>query len=296
MTISAENSFLSEKALDYARLSQFAYAEWSYVLSDGRWQWLPDSKYRKDWAEMVTKGYSFGYYTNDPATGFSATIFQKDGKNILAIRGTEGLRDSQDLVADGALAFDKVLPYAQYQSLVDYIMSSGLDSTTFDVTGHSLGGFLAQVVKATFSDHVGDVYTYNAPGIKDLHQFNYRGVDAQGNIKLDYVSLINPTQLVSFTWPPSVYAAYQTFFANQQSSAMDAGVYNISGGVWSAPIAGAGTDIGSEVFTATSSHFIQEMIYSLQLGKYFIDPHKPVTFVGSKADEIIDGLSLTGIL
>jgi len=46
MTISAENSFLSEKALDYARLSQFAYAEWSYVLSDGRLQWLPDSKYR----------------------------------------------------------------------------------------------------------------------------------------------------------------------------------------------------------------------------------------------------------
>ena len=121
-----------------------------YVHQMGRWQCYQILSYRKDWAEMVTKGYSFGYYANDPATGFSATIFQKDGKKILAIRGTEGLRDSQDLVADGALAFDKVLPHAQYQSLIDYIMSSGLNSATFDVTGHSMGGFLAQALKATF--------------------------------------------------------------------------------------------------------------------------------------------------
>jgi len=302
MTININESFLTEKALDYANLSDLAYATWikqgnSWVLDSDQKDF---SRYNKMWKELADpetgKGYTIVDHTpNDPLTGFSATIFQKGGKNILAIRGT-GPDDNLDRHADWALGADKVLPYGQFQSLVEYIHAKGLNG--FDVTGHSLGGFLAQVTKATFTAKVADVYTYNAPGPKDLQQFDYRGVDAQGNVTLAYLPKIfapeDPDPYISFTWPPSTYTAYQTFFANQQSSAMDSHVYNVSGGIWSAPIAGTGTDIGSDVFTATSSHSIQEMIYSLQRGKYYIDPHKPVTFVGSKADEIIDGLSLTG--
>jgi len=40
--------------------------------------------------------------------------------------------------------------------------------TDFDVTGHSLGGCLAQAAKATFAG-VKDVYTYNSPGAKIIN-------------------------------------------------------------------------------------------------------------------------------
>lgn len=141
MTININESFLTEKALDYAKLSELAYATWT--------NGTPSENARK-WQDLVDKGYSFVDYTNDPLTGFSATIFQKDGKNILAIRGIEKT-DPRDLWADGELMRGQ-LPAYQYESMVNYINEKML--TDFDVTGHSLGGCLAQAAKATFSDWV----------------------------------------------------------------------------------------------------------------------------------------------
>jgi len=298
MTISVENSFLSEKALDYAQLSRLAYAEWKWKYEEFndvlKWQWLPDPEYKKMWKKMVGKGYNFSYYTNDPATGFSATIFQKDGKDILAIRGSE---DYYDYLADSAILDYKVLPYAQFQSLVDYIASSGL--IEFDVTGHSLGGLLAQVAKATFTGRVNDVYTYNALGAKNLQQFVYKGLDEQGNVKLEYPPVQGQTwPAFSFKWPPSVYAAYQTFFANQKSSSIESHVYNVTGKVGIEFAADIGTDIGPEIFIANSKHGIQFVIEDLKKGQYYLDPRKPVSFIGSKADELIyanhDSLAYSG--
>ena len=306
MTININESFMTEKALDYAKLSDLAYAEW--IDQGGSWVLKPRqdnySYYEERWKELADpetgKGYTIVDHTpNDPLTGFSATIFQKDGKNILAIRGTE-LDDNLDLRADWTLGADKVLPYAQFQSLVEYIHAKGLNG--FDVTGHSLGGFLAQVTKATFTGRVADVYTYNAPGPKDLHQFDNRGVDAQGNVTLAYLPKIfapeDPDPYISFTWPPSTYAAYQTFFANQQSSSIESHVYNVTGKVGIEFAADIGTDIGPEIFIANSKHGIQFVIEDLKKGQYYLDPRKPVSFIGSKADELIyanhDSLAYSG--
>lgn len=67
MTINIEQSFLTEKALDYALLSELAYATWS----NGE-----PSTNKDKWSKLIEKGYTFVDYTNDPLTGFSATIFQ----------------------------------------------------------------------------------------------------------------------------------------------------------------------------------------------------------------------------
>lgn len=141
MTINIEQSFLTEKALDYAKLSQLAYAIWTNGVP---------SENASVWQELFDRGYRFVDYTNDPLTGFSATIFQKDGQNILAIRGTEK-KDPRDLWADGELIRGQ-LPAYQYESMVNYINEKML--TNYDVTGHSLGGCLAQAAKATFVDWV----------------------------------------------------------------------------------------------------------------------------------------------
>jgi len=36
-----------------------------------------------------------GYFGNDPLTGFAATLFEKDGQHVLAIRGTEPTGDQR---------------------------------------------------------------------------------------------------------------------------------------------------------------------------------------------------------
>ncbi len=55
----------------------------------------------------------------------------------------------------------------QYSALSDKIKEwslSGELRTGFSITGHSLGGFLAQALAAEFDSDVSAVYTYNAPG------------------------------------------------------------------------------------------------------------------------------------
>lgn len=45
MSVDINNSMLTEKALDYAKLSDLAYATWKFNGTE----WLPDAKYTKLW-------------------------------------------------------------------------------------------------------------------------------------------------------------------------------------------------------------------------------------------------------
>ena len=271
------NSYLAEKAQDYAKLSELAYANWVFNGTE----WLPTEN-ADQWNAMYDKGYRFvAFHPNDP-TGFSATVFQKDGKQILTIRGTTSWPpDPLDLLADGQLAA-RMLPPGQFESMVKYI--SDTDLANFDITGHSLGGYLAQAAKASFGAAVCDVYTYNAPGARNMLQYTLVGNDTDNPGKV-IVTLVGTT--FTFKWDLSTWSAYQMFLSNQNSS--DDRVYNISGKDLTHPIAGIHTDIGSEVFIASSTHRISPMINDFTQNQYFLDPRKPVSFIGSKADETVNG-------
>jgi len=124
MTVNINESFLTEKALDYAKLSDLAYAKW--IKQGASWILDPDqerfSYYRDMWDELHDeKDYTIAdHKANDPLTGFSGTIFQNnEGKNILSIRGTEK-KDQRDLWADGELLRGQLSAY-QYESMVNYI-------------------------------------------------------------------------------------------------------------------------------------------------------------------------------
>ena len=107
----------------------------------------------------------------DFINGFSATLFLDNvtGEKILSVRGTNGLNDLfTDVVSIAILGTTAI--QSQYQSLISFyheLVGAGHlgSNESFSITGHSLGGFLAQAFSVDFSDVVSQAVTYNAPGI-----------------------------------------------------------------------------------------------------------------------------------
>lgn len=106
--------------------------------------------------------------------GFNATLFQRVnedgslGEKVLAIRGTDGVLDWVDnLISIAGLGNHVSSP--QYALLREFylglVFQGKIDpSEKIVVTGHSLGGFLAQAFATEFDGVVSAAYTYNAPG------------------------------------------------------------------------------------------------------------------------------------
>ncbi len=110
------------------------------------------------------------------SNGFSAVLFRDrtTGEKVLAIAGTDPSSPA-DLLTDlvNVAGFGTVLNMPQYGALEAFyagLVSSGKlgASEQFTVTGHSLGGFLAQAFTARHSGVVSAAYTYNAPGFSGL--------------------------------------------------------------------------------------------------------------------------------
>ncbi len=112
--------------------------------------------------------YSVVAQYNDPATDLSATVFaDTNGAKYLAIRGTDsGIDLVTDIVSIGLLgstAFQA--QYASLKAKVSEWIGNQTLSSSFTVTGHSLGGFLATGITADFSASVSHAYLYNSPGV-----------------------------------------------------------------------------------------------------------------------------------
>jgi pimeloyl-ACP methyl ester carboxylesterase len=103
--------------------------------------------------------------------GFSAILLENrsTGVKVLSIRGTEGYMDYlADYINIGVVG--SVIGMPQYGSLEAFYRS--LDAggqlgaaDSFYVTGHSLGGFLAEAFTANYPELVRAAYTFNAPGL-----------------------------------------------------------------------------------------------------------------------------------
>ncbi|MBX3340380.1 MAG: hypothetical protein KF711_02245 [Nitrospira sp.] len=111
----------------------------------------------------------------DPVTGLSVTLFESiaTGEKILAIRGTNP-NEINDLITDGLLvAGESATLSPQYIALQRYysqLIEQGTlgPNELLSVTGHSLGGFLAQAFTVDHATNIRHTYTYNAPGIGGL--------------------------------------------------------------------------------------------------------------------------------
>lgn len=106
----------------------------------------------------------------DKKSGFHGEAFYKDGKVVIAIRGTEK-EDPKDVANDLAMGIKK-LPnqYADAQKFYEKVRKD-FPNQEIIFTGHSLGGSLAQLM----SNKTGhETVTFNAYGVRDILKGNVR--------------------------------------------------------------------------------------------------------------------------
>ncbi|PHQ88409.1 MAG: hypothetical protein COB42_08935, partial [Sulfurimonas sp.] len=163
--------------LDQAELAQVAYGNFS--LGTPSIDKLMSDKVglSTKQADVFSKRYrvlaTADSYGIGNSSGFDAVLFydKDNNKYVMSIRGTEltSLADiySDILLIKNGVAYDQTNDLSLfYETLISNNVLSSTDN--LDVTGHSLGGVLAQVFSATNPDVVNNTYTYNAPGIGGL--------------------------------------------------------------------------------------------------------------------------------
>lgn len=165
---------------DYLNYAEIALASYGQALSLGARANAP--KYQRvGMAESQAIQFDQSWSVlgqADIGDGFSAALFQKvdatgnpTGEKVLGIRGTEashwGIDYLFDVVVIALLGTNRgSLQYASLEAFYQQMVSTGKLGTNeqFTVSGHSLGGFLAQAFTAKHDAVVAATYTYNSPG------------------------------------------------------------------------------------------------------------------------------------
>ncbi|PAF51894.1 hypothetical protein BKH43_01290 [Helicobacter sp. 13S00401-1] len=113
--------------------------------------------------------------------GFRASLFfdKQTKEYFLTIAGTDMCEhaffkelDLWDIYADFCI-FSFCLPYLQFSNMLkfykDLKQKYVLDETNFYVLGHSLGGYLAQILSLAFFDKIKKGYFFQSPGARDFY-------------------------------------------------------------------------------------------------------------------------------
>ena len=133
---------------------------------------------------LNTVGYRIDRTFDDPKTGFHAlglVSLTPDKAPVLVFRGTDSITDDPSLTDKNAIGLPQF--QANKQALADWLNQVSQDSTKNpnrlppDLTGHSLGGALAQLAAAEFTPIIGDTLTFNSPGISQaiVDSFKQKG-------------------------------------------------------------------------------------------------------------------------
>ncbi|MDQ2098217.1 MAG: calcium-binding protein [Tychonema bourrellyi B0820] len=121
---------------------------------------------------LTAAGYRVDRTFNDPATGFHAIGListTPDKPPVLVFRGGD---EAIDDVANGdkrGIGFNQF--EANKQALGNWLTQISQDTTKNpnrlppDVLGHSLGGAIAQLAATEFTSAIGDIVTFNSPGV-----------------------------------------------------------------------------------------------------------------------------------
>ncbi len=144
---------------------------------------------------------------NDTKTGFYALgLTSATSAPVLVIRGTE-LNGSKDILSDFNSGGVGLNQYQKNNSAVSQWLSA--TSKSPDITGHSLGGALAQTFAAEVTSkgqQLGDIITFNSPGI-DSATANKFKVDKTRGVKHYIVS----GDIVSLSGEKFIPGKYEVF-------------------------------------------------------------------------------------
>lgn len=121
---------------------------------------------------LTAAGYRVDRTFNDPATGFHAIGListTPDKPPVLVFRGTDGAIDDLANADKRGVGFNQF--EANKQALGNWLTQISQDTTKNpnrllpDLLGHSLGGALTQLAAAEFTSAIGDIVTFNSPGV-----------------------------------------------------------------------------------------------------------------------------------
>ncbi|MEG5136532.1 MULTISPECIES: calcium-binding protein [unclassified Microcoleus] len=121
---------------------------------------------------LSAAGYQIDRTFDDPGTGFHAIGListTPDKPPVLVFRGTDSLVDDLANADKRSVGFNQF--EANKQALGTWLTEIGQDTTKNpgrlppDLLGHSLGGALTQLAATEFTSAIGDVVTFNSPGI-----------------------------------------------------------------------------------------------------------------------------------
>lgn len=147
-------------------------------------------------AELTNPGWEVlevnGQYKTSYLSGFDGMAFGLDSNGdgiyediVVSYAGSQEL--IQDwVVNDGAIALSKI-PNQQTDAIAFYAMVAGEysnENTNISITGHSLGGALAQLVQSYFGSYT---VTFNAPGM---------ALQAEGSTKNNVINYVNLNDFV----------------------------------------------------------------------------------------------------
>ena len=121
---------------------------------------------------LTAAGYQIDRTFDDPLTGFHAIGListTPDKPPVLVFRGTDSLVDDLANADKRSVGFNQF--EANKQALGNWLTQIGQDTTKNprrlppDILGHSLGGALTQLAATEFTSAIGDVVTFNSPGV-----------------------------------------------------------------------------------------------------------------------------------
>lgn len=287
---------MSLSAMDYAALAKDAYQDRRHLVGTPK--------------TIDVGGHQ--YYiraAQSRPSGFQAASYQEAKPPyaiIIAYRGTQGLHDA---LVDTVMVADKVNPQEAdaraFTGLVlDYAKQHGIPTSEVAVTGHSLGGTLAEIEAWRFGLH-GD--TFNAYGAVDLGY----GVPQGGSSVTDYVEATDVVSAASRHFGQVVpLATHQDVALLGETSIFGSHVHAIEiakqRGLSAHSIANFAPDAGGtsiltpdDVARAQTNiqaiHSYRNNIHALRSQIHLVSevPGNPVWTV-SRTGEIADGLTTAG--
>lgn len=210
---------------DYALLSQLSYQD-PKIERRG-----PEGvKYRRITLDGVN--YEPIAHTDNPDNGFQATAYERIDTHeiVIAYRGTEFDREPlQDGLADAGMAVDNVNPQIpdamaftrRVMDLAQHRADANHYSVNVTVTGHSLGGTLAEVAASEYNLRGATFNAYGAVGLMP-------GITEGGSQVIDYVRATDVVSAASRHFGEvRVYATQQDIDALQRSGYHDSRLLNV---------------------------------------------------------------------
>ena len=130
-------------------------------------------------AFLTFSGYKIDQVFNDPTTGFQAlglTSLTPEKPPVLIFRAADEAIDDIANADPRGIGSNQFL--ANREAIATWLTKFSGATLKPDIVGHSMGGAIAQLTTADLTDQVGNLVTFNAPGVNNstVAQFQQKGM------------------------------------------------------------------------------------------------------------------------